>query len=191
MDVVALLLAGLSLIVSALAYLNSRNQGKEANRIAQESLDEARSVKISEAWAAAIRSVNERATLNLMAEDAAPVLRDSRTCLMALVDALPGWEALGDWIAHEHVLGAHAAHADLEDMSQDSGRLPDLSMRWGGAFTTNLRRFRATGYDEQTMRRLTSNARDQLTRLCEARGWDFPPETMEGVEPLDDPAQAP
>jgi hypothetical protein len=59
-------------------------------------------------------------------------------------------------------------------------------MKWGTAFTINLRRFRATGYDEQKMRRLTRNAREQIKRVCEARGWDLPPEEMDGVEPIDE-----
>lgn len=185
MDLAALALAGLSLVVSVLALLSSRSKDEEANRIAREALDEARSVKTAEAWAAVIRSTNHRMTLNPTAEDAGPILRDSRADLMALVDALPEWTALGDWLANEHVLGAAAARADLEDMGRDRDALPDLSARWGAALTQNLRRFRATGYDEQTMHRLTASTREQLERLHTSRGWELPAETMEGVEPLD------
>lgn len=186
MDVVALVLAGLSLTVSFWAVLSSRGKAEESNRIAREALDEARSSKADALWSAVIRSVNHRMTFNMTAEDAGPMLRDARADLMALVDALPEWEALGEWAAHEQALGAFAAHADLEDMTSDPQRLPEHSARWGGAFVTNLRRFRATGYDEQMMRRLTLNAQEQIGKVCEARGWELPPEAMPGVEPLDE-----
>lgn len=192
MDVAALVIAGLALLVSVLTAWSSHRNGAKANRIATnansiaaDSLAEARSAKVGEVWAAVIESVNERATLNPLAEDVGAPLRRSRSALMALVDALPEWKALGAWLALEHGLGSLASRADMEDMSGDRERLPERQMRWGMALVTNLRRFRATGYDEATMKRLTENAREQLTRLCEARGWDVPPEKMDGIEPLD------
>ncbi|QBF45710.1 hypothetical protein [Janibacter limosus] len=191
MDVVALVLAGLSLLVAVLALFSSHSRANESNRLAREALAEARSSKVGDIWAAVIRSVNHRMTFNPTAEDAGPMLRDARADLMALVDALPEWGALGEWAAHEQALGALAAHADLEDMTSDPQRLPEHSARWGAAFVINLRRFRATGYDEQMMRRLTDNAREQSRHVCAARGWELPPEAMPGIALLDETPEKP
>lgn len=91
MDVVALVLAGLSLLVAVLALFSSHSRANESNRLAREALAEARSSKVGDIWAAVIRSVNHRMTFNPTAEDAGPMLRDARADLMALVDALPEW----------------------------------------------------------------------------------------------------
>lgn len=185
MDVTALIVAGLALVVSVLSAWSSHRNGARANRLAEQSLAEARSAKITETWRAAIEAANERMSLNPLAEDVAAPLRRSRAAFMALVDDLPEWPALGEWLAIENVLGAVCSHADMEDMDAEANRLPERQMQWGLALVSNLRRLRATGYDEPALHRLIESHRDQLAGLCAERGWEVPPERMAGIEPLD------
>ena len=61
----------------------------------------------------------------------------------------------------------------------------DPYQRWAQVLGQDLRYFRASGFDGTKAHKLRMSAEVQAKATYEKYGWDLPPTTLPGVQPLD------
>lgn len=60
----------------------------------------------------------------------------------------------------------------------------DPYLAWAQVLGSNLRRFRAVGYDADAAAELRASAEARTQEIYTARGWEPPPKTISGVKPV-------
>jgi hypothetical protein len=182
MDVVALVISGLALVVSLVGTVLS-------NRRSSEALEESRRATATALWAAVQEAVQRLVGFDPTSEPIGDRLANLRISMLALVDELDDWHGFDAWLEAERVLGATFGRQVMETAGPGDTveeRLAKLRplMQWAGALSNNLRLFRAKGYDADAAAALRANAERVLKSVHEKHGWELPPKTMPGVEPL-------
>lgn len=183
MDFVALVLSGLALVVAVVGTVLS-------NRRSSEALEESRKAAAAALWSAVQEAVQRLIGFDPTSEPVDDRLANLRISMIALVDELDDWSGLDAWLQAEHYLGAIIGR-QVMDVAQPGDtvdqRLSKLDplMRWAIVLSGNLRLFRAKGHDAEVAAKLRAAAERLTKDIHEKHGWELPPTTMPGVQPLD------
>lgn len=183
MEVIAVVLSGLSLVVAVGGTVLS-------NRRSSEALAESRKAAAAANWSDAQEAIQRLIGFDPASEPLGERLANLRIALIDLVDALDGWDGLDEWLEAERALGASLGRQVLEkakpnDTADERLAVLDPYSRWAQVLGQNLRRFRSQGYDEATALELRDHASEQMKKIHEAHGWPLPPTTIPGLRTLD------
>lgn len=171
LDVLPIVLSTLALGVSGVVAWRTDRRATRAERTTRE-------VATSALWSDAIE-----ATLRVMSDptrdDAGDRFQTLGVRLTALVDALPDWNGLDEWLSAETLLAAALRRQVGETISGNPTEEKALKVfaiyaDWGHALSNNLRHLRNTGYDEKTLARLNREATAHGQSLRELHGWPEP-----------------
>lgn len=180
-EIVALLISGLSLLLAGVGTY-------QANKRADEALDAARKSGEDARWFAVQEAVQRLIGFDPTAEPVGERLQNLRITMIALVDQLEGWEGLDSWLDAERTLGATISREVMETTAPGTveQRVENLGllMSWARALSSNLRRFRSTGYDAGALAALHANAVQVAMSIHQRHGWELPPSTDPRVQPL-------
>lgn len=171
LDVVPIVLSVLALGVSGVVAWRTDRRATRAERTTRE-------VATNGLWSDAIE-----ATLRVMSDptrdDAGDRFQTLGVRLTALVDALPDWKGLDEWLSAETLLGAALRRQVGETLS--GNHTEEKAMKafavyadWGQALSNNLRHLRNTGHDEKTLTGLTREAKAHGASLRALHGWPEP-----------------
>ncbi|WP_043457203.1 hypothetical protein [Gordonia polyisoprenivorans] len=182
MEIVALVIAGLSLLVAGVGTYQANKRANEALAAARKSAEDAR-------WFAVQEAVQRLIGFDPMAEPVGDRLQNLRIAMIALVDQLEGWDGIDAWLEAERTFGATVSRQVMETSAQSDTidqRVTNLGplMIWAQGLSNNLRRFRSSGYDAGVLAQLQTNAIDNVTAIHERHGWELPPSTDPRVQPL-------
>lgn len=116
-------------------------------------------------------------------------LANFRIATIALVDELDDWKGLDTWLEAERNLGAVLGLQVMElakDGNSVDQRLANLDpyQQWAQALGSNLRRFRAVGFDADAAARLQRVAERNAKAIYEKHGWEQPPSIPTRIRPL-------
>jgi hypothetical protein len=183
MEVLALVISGVSLVVATVGTVL-------ANKRASEARAEARKAATVALWSGAQEAVQRLIGFDPASEAIGERLANFRIGMIALVDELEGWDGFDLWLETERALGAILGRQVLERATPDDStderlQVLDPYQRWAQVLSTNLRRFRAVGYDGGAVTELRERAAKELKAICEANGWSVPPTTIPGLRALD------
>lgn len=183
MDVIALVVSGISLVVALVGTVL-------ANKRASEAIAESRKAATVALWSGAQEAVQRLIGFDPASEPVGERLANFRIAMIALVDELKGWEGLDRWLEAERALGTTLARQVMErakpgDTVDERLKALDPYQRWAQVLGMNLRQFGAVGYDEAAASKLREHAADEMKRVCEANGWPLPPTTIPGLRALD------
>ena len=183
MEVLALVISGISLVVATVGTVL-------ANKRASEAIAESRKGATVALWSGAQEAVQRLIGFDPASEAIGERLANFRIAMIALVDELDGWEGLDRWLEAERALGACLARQVVEtsnpgDTVDERLKALDPYQRWAQVLGMNLRSFRSQGYDEAAASKLREYAADEMKRVCEANGWPLPPTTIPGLRTLD------
>lgn len=100
------------------------------------------------------------------------------------------WEGLDAWLESERVLGATLGRQVMDaaqpgDTVERRLKVLDPLMSWAHAFSQNLRLFRNSGYDRQTLSKLQMHAADLTRSISERHGWESPRTSNPRLSTLD------
>ena len=143
MDVVALVVSGLSLVVAAIGTVLS-------NRRSREALTESRKAATAALWSDAEEAVQRLIGFDPASEPIGDRLANLRIAMIALVDELDDWAGLDQWLEAERALGATLGRQVMEqakpgDTVNQRLKVLDPLQTWAQAVASNLRRFRQPG----------------------------------------------
>ena len=183
-DVIALIVSGLSLAVAAVGTVLSNKRSSEA-------LAESRKAAAAALWFGIQEAAQRFIGFDPASEPIGERLANLRIAMIALVDELDDWAGLDQWLEAERALGATLGRQVMElskpgDSVDQRLKLLDPYQRWAQVLGSNLRRFRGEGYDADAATKLRDHAADQLRRVCHAHGWPLPSTTIPGLKALDD-----
>jgi hypothetical protein len=181
-EIVALVLSGLSFAVAVIGTVLS-------NRRSSEALAESRKAAETALWSDVQEAVQRLIGFDPATEALGERLANLRIALISLIDALDGWDGLDSWLEAERALGATLGRQVIErstavDSVDERLRVIDPYQRWAQVLSQNLRHFRSKGYDEAAASELRDHATEQQKRVCEANGWELPPKTIPGLRAL-------
>lgn len=191
----SLVVAAGSLAWAVVGTRLSNNRADEANRHSQEANRYAReanerAVKAEEAalWSRMQAAVQRLIGFDPTMEAVGPRLQDLRIAGIDLVDGLPDWSGLDEWLEAERQYGAAVARQVMDRAKPGDTvdqRLASLDpyMRWAQALSQNLRLFRRDGYNETAARKLREHIEQHTAQLYARNGWEQPDRS--GFEPLD------
>lgn len=184
MDVIAIVVSVLSLAVAGVGTVL-------ANRRANEALAESRKAAASALWSGAQEAVQRMIGFDPTLEPVGERLANLRIAMIALVDELPDWAGLDKWLEAERALGAVLGRQVMErgkpgDTVEERLLANDPYQRWAQVLGSNLRRFRAVGYDAVAAAKLREHAENQLKEISQANEWPLPPTTIRGLKALDE-----
>ena len=182
MEIVALIVSGLSLAVTIVGTCLSNARSKEA-------LTESRQAAADARWSTLQEAVQRLIGFDPTAEPISDRLANLRIAMLALVDHLDDWKGLDTWLEAERVLGATYGRHVMEGASADDTvdqRLDRLNplMVWAATLSSNLRYLRSTGYKADALSKLRSHAEDLVEDIHARHGWELPPKGNPHVEPL-------
>lgn len=183
MEAIALVLSGISLVVSTVGTVLS-------NRRSSEALAESRKAATVALWSGAQEVVQRLIGFDPASEPVGERLANFRVAMIALVDEMKGWQGFDRWLEAEHALGTTLARQVMErakpgDTVDERLRALNPHQRWAQVLGINLRHFRAVGYDEAAASKLREHAADEMKRVCKVNGWPLPPTTIPGLRALD------
>lgn len=184
MDIIAIVVSVLSLAVAGVGTVL-------ANRRANEALAESRKAAASALWSGAQEAVQRMIGFDPTSEPVGERLANLRIAMIELVDELPDWAGLDKWLEAERALGAVLGRQVMErakpgDTVDERLLALDPHQRWAQVLGSNLRRFRAVGYDPVAAAKLREHAENQLKEISQANGWPLPPTTIPGLKALDE-----
>lgn len=184
MDVIALVVSVLSLAVAGVGTLL-------ANRRANEAIAEARKAAASALWSGIQEAVQRMIGFDPTMGPVGERLQNLRIASIALVDELPDWSGLDKWLEAERALGAVLGRQVIEqakpsDTVDQRLKALDPYQVWAQVLGSNLRRFRAVGYDADAAAQLRPGAEARAKQIYEAHGWELPPKSIPGVRALDE-----
>lgn len=179
MEVMALVLSGLSLLVAGVGTVLS-------NRRSSEALEESRKAAATALWSAVQEAIQRLIGFDPTAEPIGDRLANLRISMIALVDELDGWTGLDAWLEAERVLGATLGRQVMDAAKPGDSidqRLANLDplMRWAKVLSDNLRLFRSKGYDAEVVAKLRANAQGLVKSIHEKHGWELPPTDRKSV----------
>lgn len=182
MEATALALSGLSLLVAVLGTVLS-------NRRSSDALAESRKAASAALWSGVQEAIQRLLGFDPTMEPIGERLANLRIASIDLIDGLEGWDALGPWLEAERALGATLGRQVMNSARKTDTveqRLTKLDPynRWAVALSQNLRHFRAKGYDADAAEKLRGNAVSQTKAIHAKHGWELPPTSLPGVEPL-------
>jgi hypothetical protein len=182
-DAVALALSVLSLAVAGVGTVL-------ANRRANEAIAESRKAAASALWSGIQEAVQGLIGFDPTTEPVGERLQNFRIASIALVDELPDWAGLDTWHEAERSLGAVLGRQVMEQAKPDDSvdqRLAALDpyMTWAQVLGSNLRRFRASGFDPDAASKLRDHSIEQAKQIYTKHGWDQPLKKIPGVRALD------
>jgi heme exporter protein D len=178
---VAIGISVLSLAVAVIGTVLSNRRAKESRDIAREALQDSRQTRADALWSSAVEAVNRVYGVDPMRQDVQQPLQNLRVAWIALVDGLPDWTGLDEWLAAEHSHGAAIgrqvlARATLKPPRDEAEHMALLKphLDWGIGLSGNLRHLRSTGHDGEALAKLRDNARANAIAIYERNGWDLP-----------------
>jgi hypothetical protein len=179
MEVLAIVLSGLSLVVAAVGTFLS-------NRRSTEALRESKKAATVALWSGAQEAVQRLIGFDPASEPIGERLANLRIASIALVDELRDWDGLDTWLEAERAWGAALGRQVMETAKSDDTvdeRLAILGpyQSWAAVLGQNLRRFRRVGYDATAAQKLREHAVEQQVKLYEKHGWELPPTTLPGL----------
>lgn len=182
-EVIALVVSGLSLLVAVLGTVLS-------NRRSREALAESRKAAAAALWSGVQEAVQRLIGFDPASEPIGDRLANLRIAMIALVDELDDWDGLDKWLEAERALGAILGHQVMAqsnpgDTVDQRLRVLDPLLVWAQILGSNLRLFRRKGYDADAAAKLRDHADNRLKQICEAHGWPLPPTTIPGLKALD------
>lgn len=182
-ELIALILAGLSFVVSVVGTALSNKRSSEA-------LAESRKAAASALWSGIQEAVQRLIGFDPAREAIGERLANLRIAGIALVDELDSWAGLDTWLEAERALGAVLGREVMETAKPDDSvdeRLAALDpyQMWAMVLGQNLRRFRNVGYDADAAQKLRAIAENQATAIRQKHGWPLAPTSMPGVKALD------
>jgi hypothetical protein len=184
-EIAAVILSGLSLVVAIVGTALSNKRSSEA-------LNEARKAAASALWSGVQQAVQRFIGFDPSMEPVGDRLSDLRIATIALVDELEDWAGLDTWLDAERALGAVLGRQVMEMAKPGDTvdeRLANLDpyQLWAQALSSNLRRFRAVGFDADAAAELRTIAEKNAQSVYERHGWELPPSALSGLKlkPLD------
>ena len=185
MELAAVILSGVSLVVAIAGTALSNKRSSEA-------LEESRKAAASALWSGVQRAVQRFIGFDPSMEPIGDRLTDLRIATIALVDELAHWAGLDTWLEAERALGAVLGRQVMEMAKPGDTvdqRLANLDpyQLWAQALSSNLRHFRAVGFDAAAAAKLHKIALDNAQSIYEKHGWELPPSAPSGLKlkPLD------
>lgn len=183
MEIVAVVLAGLSLLVAIVGTALS-------NRRSSEALTESRRANSALLWSAAQEAVQRLIGFDPNAEPLGDRLANLRIAMIALVDELDDFAGLDQWLEAERALGAVLGlqvmqRAKPTDTVDERLRMLEPYQTWAQALGSNLRLFRNQGHDSDAAARLRDHAQELTRQVYTRNGWVEPPPMNPGIEALD------
>lgn len=179
MDVLALVLSALSLLVAVAGTYLSNKRSAEALELSRRSVIDAR-------WSGLQEAVQRLIGFDPVAEPIGERLANLRIAAIALVDELPEWGGLDEWLAAERTLGVAFGRQVMEEPGESvEERVQKLGplMEWAQVLSQNLRLLRK-GRNDAAVRDLTAHAKKMVIDLHEKNGWDLPPTSSPRIRPL-------
>lgn len=183
MDVLSLILAALSLIVSVVGTTLANKRSNEALNASEKAATDAR-------WFALQEAVQRLIGFDPAAEPINDRLVNLRIAMIALVDQLDTWEGLDAWLEADRVLGATIGRQVMDAAKPGDGGVEDRVnslvplMDWAHVLSSNLRDFRSVGHDAKVLTKLQENAEALVVDIHERHGWELPPRKNSRVQPL-------
>ncbi len=182
MDIAAVVISLISLTVATLGTAL-------ANKRAKEAIAESRKAAASALWASVQEAIQRMIGFDPASEHIGERLANLRIAMIALVDEMHDWAGLDKWLEAERALGAVLGRQVLErakpgDSVDERLKILDPYQRWAQVLGSNLRRFRAVGYDPVAASKLHEHAESHIKRVSEANGWAMPPRGPAGIRPL-------
>lgn len=183
MDVVAIVISLISLAVAGIGTAL-------ANKHAKEALAESRKAAASALWSGAQEAIQRMIGFDPASEPIGERLANLRISTIALVDEMPDWAGLDKWLEAERALGAVLGREVLErarrgDTVDERLQILDPYQLWAQALGSNLRHFRAAGYDAIAAAKLRELAESHTEQVSERNGWPPPPSATAGIRALD------
>ncbi len=183
MDIAALVISGLAAVIAGIGTIL-------ANRRANEALRESRKATATALWSALQEAVQRLVGFDPSAEPVGERLANLRIAAIALADEYTEWEGLDAWLESERVLGATLGRQVMDaaqpgDTVERRLKVLDPLMSWAHAFSQNLRLFRNSGYDRQTLSKLQMYAADLTRSISERHGWESPRTSNPRLSTLD------
>lgn len=183
MDVAALILSMLSLVVAVVGTHLANKRSKEAMELSQRAAVDAR-------WSSLQEATQRLIGFDPTAEPVGDRLANLRIAMVALIDELPEWTLLDEWLQTEHALGAALGRQVMESAKPGDSvdqRLSNLDplMTWAQVLRSNLRRLRSTGHDVDALEKLTSHNKSLIVQTHEKNGWAPRPEANPRISPLE------
>lgn len=183
MNVVALVLSGLSLLVAVVGTVLS-------NRRSSEALEESRKAAAAALWSAVQEAVQRLIGFDPASEPLGDRLANLRIAMIALVDELDDWAGLDQWLEAERALGATLGRQVMEqakpgDSVEQRLKVLDPFQSWAQALGGNLRRFRSQGHDADAAAKLQDHASGLSKEIHRRNGWELAPTANPRIQPLD------
>jgi hypothetical protein len=173
MGIVAIILSGLSLVVTVVGTALS-------NRRSSEALKESRKAADSALWSGMQEAVQRLIGFDPASEPIGERLANLRIAGIALIDGLDGWEGFDTWLEVERARGAALGRevmdrAKFDDSVERRLEILEHYHLWAQVLSSNLRMFRTTGYDAKVAAQLRDIAEQHHRSLYEKHGWGPPP----------------
>lgn len=183
MEIAAVVISLVSLIVATVGTAL-------ANKRAKEAIEESRKAAASALWASVQEAIQRMIGFDPASEPIGDRLANLRIAMIALVDEMHDWAGLDKWLEAERTLGALLGRQVMErtrrgDSVDERLKILDPYQRWAQVLGSNLRRFRAVGYDPGVAAKLHDHAESHIKQVCEANGWAIPPPGPAGIRSLD------
>lgn len=166
----------------------ANRHSQEANRYAREANERAVRAEEAALWSRMQAAVQRLIGFDPTMEPVGSRLQDLRIAGIDLVDGLPDWTGLDEWLEAERQYGAAVARQVMDRARPDDTvdrRLASLDpyMKWAQLLSQNLRLFRRDGYNETAARKLREHIEQQTVQLYAKNGWEQPDRS--GFEPLE------
>lgn len=179
MEIAAVVISLVSLIVATVGTAL-------ANKRAKEAIEESRKAAASALWASVQEAIQRMIGFDPASEPIGDRLVNLRIAMIALVDEMHDWAGLDKWLEAERTLGALLGRQVMErtrrgDSVDERLKILDPYQRWAQVLGSNLRRFRAVGYDPGVAAKLHDHAESHIKQVCEANGWAIPPPGPAGI----------
>ena len=182
MDVLALIVSVTSVALAGLGTWLAHKRATEA-------LEEARKAVASALWSDLQDAVQRFIGFDPTMEPIGERLANLRIAGIALIDEMPSWAGLDKWLEAERALGAVLGRQVMMQAKPGDSieqRLANLDpyQRWAQVLSSNLRHFRANGYDADAADKLQQSAEQQAKAVYNKYGWERPPTSIPDVKPI-------
>lgn len=171
----------LSLVVAVVGTVLSNRRAKESRDLARDALDDSRQTRADGLWSSAVEAVNRVYGIDPLRQEIQMPLQNMRVSFTALVDGLPEWTLLDEWLAAEQALGAALGRRVLARAAASPPRNEDEHMSllhpmldWAMALSSNLRHSRNSGHDASALAKLRDEAKKNVVAIYTQNGWDLP-----------------